>query len=466
MMKLSFLPLAALGMTWTVTMAAAATPQNLHDELYRPQFHFTAAKGWLNDPNGLVYYKNEYHLFFQHNEGGKTWGHAISRDMLHWNQLEHAIRPDKLGSAFSGSAVIDWNNTAGFQTGEEKAIVCLYTSASWGAGVTYVQSIAYSNDRGRTWKKYDRNPVLKGLTVENRDPKLIWHEPTQQWIMALVLTDNRYALFASPNLKEWRKLSDVPMPGTTDCPDFFELPVDGNPKTAKWVFWGGNNNYMLGAFDGVSFKKETGPLPSHFGKNRYAAHTFSDIPATDGRRIQIAWMEGGKYPGMPFDQQMSFPVTLTLRTFPEGVRLCTKPVKELDSLHGKQRVWSGTLKPGENPLAGVTGELFDVHLDIEPGKAAEIALIVRGTPIRYDVGAKQLSCLGTSAPVDLRNGRLALQVLVDRSSIEIFTADGRVNMAYCFLPPADDKSLSLLVQHGEATMRSLNVWELESIWPR
>ncbi len=457
-----------------IVLAAVAVQAAEYTELYRPQFHFSPKKNWTNDPNGMVFYKGEYHLFFQHNPlginwGNMTWGHAVSPDMFHWEQLDHAIKPDKLGTIFSGSAVVDWDNTAGFQKGDEKTIVCIYTSAGGTSaesqGQPFTQSIAYSTDRGRTFIKYENNPVLKHIVGGNRDPKVLWHKPSKKWIMALYLDGNAYALFSSPNLKQWTRLCDVPMAGSSECPDLFELPVDGSAAKTKWVFWGANNHYLLGTFDGTTFKKEAGPFPTHFGANRYAAQSFSDIPATDGRRIQIAWMSGGKYPGMPFNQQMSLPVELTLRTFPEGVRLCTHPVKEIDSLHKeKKKSIDGALKPGENPLAGISGDLFDIQLKIEPAAANTITLNLRGTPIVYDVKSKRLSAMGTSAVVDLVESSLGLRVLVDRSSIEIFTADGRVNMAYCFLPPRDNKSLSISSEGGETTIRSLNVWELNSAW--
>jgi sucrose-6-phosphate hydrolase SacC (GH32 family) len=178
-------------------------------------------------------------------------------------------------------------------------------------------------------------------------------------------------------------------------------------------------------------------------------------------------MNGGKYPHMPFNQQMSLPVDLTLRTFPEGVRLCTHPVKEVDALHtAAKKSFDGVLRPGENPLAGVCGDLFDIQLKIEPGAAKTITLNVRGTPIVYDVKSRRLSALGTSAVVDLVEGSLALRVFLDRSSIEVFTADGRVNMAYCFLPPEDNKTLSISSEGGDATIRSLDVWEMNSVWPK
>ena len=439
----------------------------LYHETYRPQFHFTPQKNWHNDPNGLVFYKGEYHLFFQHNPkskrwGNMTWGHAVGPDLVHWTQLPHAIYPDKLGTIFSGSAVVDHNNTAGFQTGDEKVIVCIYTSA----GRPFTQSIAYSNDRGRTWTKYPKNPVLGHIIGSNRDPKVLWHEPTRKWIMALFLHRNDYALFASPDLKAWTKLSDAKMPGSGECPDFFELPVDGDPKKSKWVFWGGNGNYRLGAFDGKTFTPETQPLRSEHGPNCYAAQTWSDIPPEDGRRLLIGWMRGGRYPNMPFNQQMSFPRRLTLRTFAEGIRLCHTPVKEIETLHGKRVSRADVaLNPGENPLEGLSGELLDVRAEIEPGKASEVGLTLRGVPVEYAVKAKELRCRGRKAALEPIDGTITLQILVDRTSVEVFANGGKVVMSFAFPLSPQDRSLAAFAREGKATLKSLDLWELKSIWP-
>jgi sucrose-6-phosphate hydrolase SacC (GH32 family) len=447
----------------------------LYQETYRPQFHFTPRTNWTNDPNGLVFYQGEYHLFFQHNPSGinwgnMTWGHAISTDLLHWQQLDHAIYPDKLGTIFSGSAVVDVNNTAGFQTGDERVLVCIYTSAGGtnpeSQGQPFTQSIAYSNDRGRTWTKYEQNPVLKHVAGSNRDPKVFWHQPTKKWIMALYLDGHDYALFGSPNLKQWTKLSDVPLPGCGECPDFFELPVDGDAAKSQWLFWGGNGNYRLGTFDGTTFQPRTDSLPSHWGANDYAAQTYSDIPAADGRRIQIAWMAGGKYPSMPFNQQMSFPREMSLRTTPEGVRLFMNPIREIERLRGKTQTWAvGPVKPDERRLAGLDSDLWEIEARLEPGDATEVGFTIRGEPLRYDVSAKQLSCLGRTAPLEPLDGQIKLHVLVDRTSIEVFANDGRVVMCSCFVPDLSDRSLGLYAKGGTAQVQSLKTWELQSAWP-
>ena len=447
----------------------------LYHETYRPQFHFTPARNWTNDPNGLMFYKGEYHLFFQHNPhginwGNMTWGHAVSPDMVHWTQLDHAIHPDRLGTIFSGSGVVDHHNTAGFQTGDETVLVCIYTSAGGTSpeskGQPCTQSIAYSNDRGRTWTKYDKNPVLCHVAASNRDPKVVWHEPTKRWVMALYLDKHLYALFASPNLKEWTRLCDVTVEGARECPDFFELPVDGDPKNTRWVVSGANGHTLLGTFDGKTFKPQDGPHRSNWGGNCYAAQTWDNIPASDGRRLQIAWMNGGKYPDMPFNQQMCFPRELTLRTTPNGIRLFINPIREIGNVHAAKHSWANApLKPGENLLDGVAGDLFHIRAEIALGKATTaVGFTLRGEKVHYDVKARKLTCLGKTAPLAPIDGRIRLQILLDRTSIEVYGNDGIVSMPTCFLPDLSNTALGVYAEGGGAKAISLDVWKLKSAW--
>lgn len=456
---------------------ADAWPQadTMYRETWRPQFHFTPARGWTNDPNGLVFYAGEYHFFFQHNPfgtkwGNMTWGHAVSPDLLHWKQLPDAIHQDALGTIFSGSAVVDEANTAGWQKGNEKVLVCIYTAAGGtnaeSKGQPFTQAIAYSNDRGRTWTKFDGNPVLGHVAGENRDPKVFWHAPSKQWIMALYLDGPRYALFASPNLKQWTRLGDIPEVDGTECPDLYELAVDGDPANTRWVFWAANGNYLIGRFDGKSFVKESGPHPSRFGANDYAAQTYSGIPAADGRRIQVAWMNGGQYPDMPFNQQMTVPRVHTLRTTPEGIRLFMEPIDELRTLRGRERAWTDLPMPEKaQPLEGVKGDLFDIEATLQPGPAGTVALQVRGARIEYNAAERRLTALGHAAPVDLEDGRLRLRIVVDRTSVEVFAQGGRVQLATCFLPDAAQQTISVESAEGKGRAVDLHVWEMKSVWP-
>lgn len=455
--------------------AAVVVPEELYRETYRPQFHFTPRANWTNDPNGLMFYKGEYHLFFQHNPtgihwGNMTWGHAVSPDLLHWEQLPNALEPDAMGTMFSGSAVVDGDNTAGFQTGDEKTLVAIYTAAGGTSpeskGQPFTQCIAYSNDRGRTWTKYAGNPVLKHIVKENRDPKVVWYAPTRRWIMVLYKDGNTFGFFCSPDLKAWTHLHDIDAPDCIECPDFFGMPVDGRTDRTKWVWTAANGRYLVGSFDGRRFTCEGKPLRVDYGRNFYAVQTYSDIPPADGRRIQIAWMNGGKYPNMPFNQQMSFPCELQLRTFPEGVRMTRMPVREIEEIRVKEHKWTDErLTPGDNLLAGIRGDLFDIRAEIEPGEAKEVGFRVRGESITYAVKDRKLSCLGADAPLDPVDGRIRLQILVDRTTIEVFGNDGRVSLTSCFLPHPDKKTLEAFAVGSAARVVSMEVYELRSTWP-
>lgn len=448
----------------------------LYGETYRPQFHFTSNKNWLNDPNGLVFFKGEYHLFFQHNPmgiewGNMTWGHAVSTDLMHWKQLPNALTPDALGTMFSGSAVVDWHNTSGFQAAGSKTppLVAIYTAAGGTSpeskGQPFTQCIAYSNDEGRTWTKYSGNPVVKHVAGENRDPKVVWFAPTRSWIMALYLDGSQFAFFSSPNLKEWTLLQKLDVPGTSECPDFFPLAVTGKPGVEKWVWTAANGHYLVGTFDGHKFTPETDLRQVDFGGNYYAVQSYSDIPEKDGRRIQIAWMTGGSYPQMPFNQQMSFPCTLTLHETSDGLRLFREPVAEISRLHEASHTWrSLTVSPEDNPLHGLKSELWDIQAEFEPGTATEIGLTVRGEAIVYDVQKKTLTCLGHTAPLDLEGGKLKLRILADRTTLEVYGNSGRVSLTSCFLPRPKEQELGLHIVGGKAKLLHLVVAPLRSAW--
>ncbi|MBA7636941.1 Levanase [subsurface metagenome] len=345
-------------------------------------------------------------------------------------------------------------------------LVAFYTSAGEFAPVEkpYTQSIAYSNDRGRTWVKYKDNPVIEHIRAANRDPKVIWHEPTKTWIMALYLDEDDFTLLSSKNLKQWTRLQDLKLPDSSECPDFFELPVDGDPANTRWVFWGANGRYLLGTFDGHKFVPQTEALESRVG-NFYAAQTFSDIPKSDGRRIQIAWMAGGEFPDMPFNQQMSIPCELTLRKFPKGIRLCRLPVREIAKLRGRQYSWRDTaLKPGKNPLSGISAELFEIQAEIDLGSASWFGFRLRGVRLVYNVKEGTLRCKRNKAKLAAVDGRIKLHILVDRTSIEVFANDGRVSLFVCSPLDVDNNSVKVFARGGQAKIQNLNLWKLKSIW--
>jgi len=445
--------------------------ENIYKEKLRPQFHFSSKRGWNNDANGMVYYDGQYHLFYQHNPygwswGNMTWGHAISEDMIHWTELGDAIHPDRLGTIFSGSAVVDVNNTVGFQTGDEKVIVCFYTSAGgtnpMSKGQLFTQSIAYRNDRGIRWKVYEGNPVAGNINGGNRDPKVIWHEPTNKWVMALYLDDNTMGFLTSKDLKSWELQSRLKC--FHECPELFALPVDGERNSKKWILYGGSGDYLIGAFDGRQFTTEAGPIPFQHGNCFYASQTFSNIPVQDGRRIQIAWGRVDM-PGMPFNQMMLFPVTLTLRTTEEGPRMFAEPVREVEKLHKRKWLWKNeVLKPEENLLSEVSSELFHIRAELKVGDVQEIGFIIRDIPVVYNVRKKQLSCQNKTSTLKPVDGNIRLELLVDRMSIEIFGNNGRIYMPTGVILAGNSKSLEIFTRGGDTELKSMEVFELSSIW--
>lgn len=453
---------------------------DLYDEPLRPQFHFSPKFGWNNDPNGLVYYRGEYHMFFQYNPygvkwGNMHWGHAISKDMIHWREEPIALYPDKLGAMFSGSAAVDRNATSGFGTVENPALILVYTAASDKS----VQCLASSVD-GLRFDKYQNNPIIKTIgDGGDRDPKVFWHAPTQKWVTALYVGVPASAandpankgvvhtihFLTSTDMKNWTITGRIE--GFFECPDMFPLKVDGDPSNVKWVLTAADSDYMLGRFDGSTFIPESPKLKGTRGRGFYAAQTFSDIPETDGRRIMIGWFQTNS-PGMNFNQSMTIPLELKLMNTPAGPRLSYTPVRELESLRVKSsRFDSFTLNPGDlNPTDTFRGELIDARIEFEPFEAAEVDLKVRGVSIRYDVKKQRLWVNEIDAPAPLLGGRQRLIALADRNGIEIFASDGLCYVPLAIAPAADDRTVSLRTIGGAAKILSAEIHELKSIWPK
>jgi fructan beta-fructosidase len=436
----------------------------IYREPHRPQFHFTSRRGWHNDPNGLVWQGGNYHLFYQHNPygwnwGNMHWGHAVSPDLVHWKELPTALYPPRYGDwCFSGSAVVDARNTAGFQSGNEPPLVVAFTSTGRG------ECIASSNDRGRTWQEYAGNPVVKHA---GRDPKLVWYAPKQHWVMAVYDEaggKQGIAFHTSKDLKNWTLQSKID--GFFECPDLFELPVDGDETRTRWVLHAADGKYVLGDFDGQAFRPTSGKdkLQVWYG-NFYAAQSFSDTP--DRRRIQVGWGQGVTFPGMPFNQQMTVPVQLNLRSAEDGPRLFAEPVAELSSLRGRKHEWSDLkVSPGDNPLRGLEGDLFEVSADFSPGDSGTLGLELRGVPLVYDAATQELSCKGVKAPLKPIDGRVRLHVYLDRGSIEAFGNDGLVAMSVGSIPDDRNRSIALIRIGGAIDVHSLVVHELTSAWER
>lgn len=448
-----------------------AGQDSVYQEVNRPQFHFSSRRGWNNDPNGLVYDQGEYHLFYQHNPyeanwENMHWGHAVSKDLLHWEELGDVLFPDELGTMFSGTATVDANNTAGFQTGEDPPLVAAYTAHLDKGGTetpTQTQCIAYSNDKGRTWTKYEGNPVINSKSTwhspNTRDPKIFWYEPTQKWVMVLFERDG-HSIYNSNDLTNWTYHSHIG--GFWECPELFELPVDGNNKQTKWVMYGASGTYMIGDFDGRKFTVESGKHRYVEG-GIYAAQTYNNIPAEDGRRIQFGWAQVA-HPGMPFKHMMTVPTELTLRSTRNGIRLFNEPIDELEALHTSSQIWENlTPAVANEKLAAIEGDLLRVHLEVRINDGVDFSLLFKDQAIvTYDMNHNLINDYFYESDHS-ETQTIVLELLLDRTSAEIFVDRGAFTVLEPLEHPQSDAGLTF-EENAAIDILFLAVHQLDSIW--
>ncbi len=492
-----------------------------YDEPHRPQYHFSPATGWMNDPNGMVYYDGEYHLFYQYYPyasvwGPMHWGHAVSKDLLHWQDLPIALYPDSLGMIFSGSAVVDQANSSGFKKGKEQPLVAIYTyhdmaGENLGRIDYQYQAIAYSNDRGRNWEKYKSNPVISNPGIRDfRDPKVFWHEQSEQWVMIFAARDS-VLLYHSPNLKDWRPASHFGAGhgshgGVWECPDLFPLPVDGNSDNIKWVMLvsigsGGPNGgsatqYFIGDFDGKNFVNNNPKdltLWLDQGRDNYAGVTWSDIPKSDGRRIFMGWMSNWDYaraiPTHPWRSAMTLPRELTLQTTPQGVRLFSNPVEELKALRRGGLQIDGQIINVKNDYSDF-GNLdisnLEMELSFDLGKttsphfgvefvnsrgeriiisyeqASDLFIIDRSNS-RFTSFSDAFSGLQI-VPRTCSGQQLKMHLFIDRSSVELFADEGCTVVTNTFFPTVEFDRFRIFARDGDAQLTNGKMYTILGIW--
>ena len=486
-------------------------------EKHRPQLHFSPPSNWMNDPNGMVFFEDEYHLFYQHYPdsnvwGPMHWGHAVSEDLVHWENLPIALYPDELGYIFSGSAVIDWNNTSGFGKEDEPPMVAIFTHhdavrAATGKELFQVQSLAFSTDKGRSWNKYANNPIIDnpGL-VDFRDPKVFWHEETAKWIMVLAAKD-RLKIYHSPNLISWTFASDFGAQdgnhdGVWECPDLFPLTTAKGDE--KWVLLqsinqGGPNGgsatqYFVGDFDGETFTNDHGPqvqLWVDWGKDNYAGVTFSDIPKSDGRRLFIGWMSNWEYaqvvPTEVWRSAMTLPRKLGLIQTDAGFRLTADPIRELRRLRaGAVTISRRPINEDVDLLRNIhdrTG-LYEIHLEIFKPQAGQIKLELvndQGEFIQVGYDADQNEYFtdrlssGQSGFSEKFSGRhfapcyydesiIKMTLMIDHSSMELFADDGKIVMTEIYFPTTPFNDIKLLASNPLSEMKRARIYSLKGIW--
>jgi len=522
------------------TMAAMLGPRLLMaagpvSDPSRPQYHFTPPANWMNDPNGLVYYQGEYHLFYQYYPGGwevgdqfgdplrwgpMHWGHAVSSDLVHWHHLPIALYPDTRpedgvvhGMVWSGSAVVDWHNTSGFQQGSEPPLVAIFTQTDTGEQGHQRQGIAYSNDRGRTWTKYSGNPVVPNPGIPDfRDPHVFWHEVTKKWVM-IVSARDRVRFYNSPDVKQWSQVGEFGAGQGSrglpwECPDLFELKVVGDPARSKWVmlvsvqheapFSGSGTQYFIGEFDGKSFTSDNPAdkiLWLDYGRDNYAGVTWSHHPKNGEQRLFLGWMSNWDYaqgvPAYTFRSAMTLPRVLTLAAGLDGLRLRSQPVPELASLrageplHQLAETW---VEASGNPLDGLAGETLEIlaEFQVDGGgtTATEFGFKVRmgdgkETLVGYDLKAGAMFVDRTrsgefvlkgddgkrhTAPLPPDAGRVKLHLFVDRTSVELFGNDGQEVITDIMFPPPAAKGMALYAEGGRVRLTSLSVYQLNGLY--
>lgn len=453
---------------------------SIYEEAARPQVHFSSRRGWLNDPNGLIYYNDEYHLFYQHNPygwawGNMHWGHATSKDLLHWKELPEALYP--MGSrdaAFSGSAVIDRGNTAGFRKNGIDPLIAVYTSTGRG------ECLKLSYDNGKTFEEYEGNPILKH---KGRDPKVFWYQPGNHWVM--IVWDNgrvkpmslgqeaiinQHLIYTSPDLKTWTYQSGVE--GFFECPELFELPVDGEQGISKWVMYDATGRYMLGDFDGKKFTITQHLKQYDYGGGYfYASQTYNNAP--DNRRIQIGWGRGIIQPGMPFNQAMLFPTELKLKETFDGLRLCPTPIKEIGLLHKKSQGFKDKIiKTNSGISIPVSESALHVIAEFEKGDAAEFGLNILGYNVSYNDLLGEFK-VALKAPGIITNyvkphtEIFKIEAIIDKNILEVFVNDGEL---YYVLPFDGEKNgkIDVFIKGGgndrKTILKKMDVYELNSIW--
>ncbi|WP_193213465.1 glycoside hydrolase family 32 protein [Luteolibacter marinus] len=460
----------ALAEAWDQVTLSDSFPgeEDLYREPERPQYHFTSRRGWLNDPNGLVYQDGTWHLFYQHNPynhgwDNMHWGHATSTDLLHWKENPDALFPDAEGFMYSGSGIVVPKDKTTLKVEGDSALVLAYTAAgghSYVPGVKFTQALAISNDGGKTFQKFEGNPVVPHHVHENRDPKVFWHEPTSHWVMALYHDGNEYGIYTSPDLVKWTRTSTYQIPGDAECPDLFELPVDGDPKNTRWVAWGANGKYLLGDFDGREFKPDGAPLRHYFG-NTYAGQTYDNAP--DGRRVHFGWMrEGGGMPNSPFNLQMSVPMDFQLRKVDGNTRLWIEPSPELATLRRDSREWNNlVIGKDSDPFSTFTGSRFELEAVIDASTvSSEAGFRIFGEPVALWKRADQ-SFTGMEGPQPPVDGKLHLKLFVDTVSVETFV-NGSYHGRY-LTPKPGTRTIGLSGNDG-VRFESLRLHRLDSVW--
>jgi len=522
-MKLITLKLAAI-MWIAVLLGCTNSPkketiQNYYKEEYRPQFHFSPAENWMNDPNGMFFYEGEYHLFYQYYPdstvwGPMHWGHAVSTDMVHWTHLPVALAPDEHGYIYSGSAVVDWKNTSGLGKNDQPPLIAIFTyhdpvKEREGKINFESQGLAYSNDKGRTWTKYG-NPVLGNPGIRDfRDPKVIWYEAAGKWIMTLAVKDH-VAFYSSSNLIDWKKESEFGKGvgahgGIWECPDLFPLE-DKETGTKKWILSvsinpGGPNGgsatqYFVGDFNGNTFSTpQSQERWMDYGRDNYAGVTWSDMPKQDGRRVVLGWMSNWSYaelvPTEKWRSATTIPRELVLKNTDNGYLVTSVPIAELKKIRKEKielpsQVVSGNVPLNLSEVSPMQAEMafnFQLKRNSQFGIPEEFGLVFSNDEeeefrIGYSISEKYFFTdrthggkssfferfAGKSVAAYDMDDKMQIRVFADKASVEVFVDGGKLVFTDIVFPTTPYDKVTLFSHNGSIKLNESVVWSLSSVW--
>ncbi len=425
---------------FSFTFSDEKSPLPSGNDRYRPFVHFTSRYGWLNDPNGMIFYNGEYHVFYQHNPAGVSWGnmhwgHAVSRDLMNWTELDDAVFPDEFGSAFSGSAIEDIKNVSGLKENGYNPLLLFYTAAGGdrelSAGKKFTQRMIYSVDGGKSFKRYN-DTLIDHIIAENRDPKVVYVDELQMYVMALFLDGHEYALFGSADLLRWNEFQHITLPDDAECPDLFPLPVEGSAEH-KWVMMGACDTYTVGNFKNGRFTPEQEYRSYYYhgihGRTSYAAQSFSGL---SDRRIRMTW-ENMRTPDSAFYGQLSVPCEMSLVKDAGCLRLKTLPVMEFENNRVETRIYSDVVCSTKHPFVEeLSPDAYDITLTVA-ADTPDFTFYFFG--IYYDVIVSRnvLNYCGIEAPLSFSGGDISIRVISDKLGVEIFIDGGLIYTTVDFI---------------------------------
>lgn len=439
--------------------------EGLYNEPFRPQVHFTTRNGWINDPNGLIYLDGIYHMFYQHNPcapewGNMHWGHATSPDLIHWTEEEIALYPDATGMMYSGSGILDTENLSGLGTKDAPPALLYYTATE-----PFSQHLAYSKDGFKTITKYEGNPILPNIEKLNRDPKVVYCEEWNAYLMALYLEKDIYALFKSVDLLSWELVQRISLVGDNECPDIFHITASDGSR--KWVFMGAHNRYLVGTMDRDGFTPDQETRTLHYGTSAYAGQTFSGMP--DGRIVRMEWDRCLTTVGLgAFRSQMSIPTELTLHKSEDVYYLSALPIREIECLYNETQSYNSVTVDKSNTVKYKLSKApYHIKLKIDDFKSApQLTVKVFGRDLEINPGENEISFAKEIIPLSITQNNIDITLVIDRCSIEMFLDGGRIYASYLNNASISDYNVPYLELRSSEniTIDHLELTSLKSIW--